>query len=106
MISFEEFKNIDLRIARVVSAMKIEESEKLLKIEVELGEEKRTIVAGIAEFYSPEELINKNIVIVANLEPRIMFDIESQGMILAVKDEDKLSVLVPDREIKSGLKIT
>jgi methionine--tRNA ligase beta chain len=106
MINFEEFKNIDLRIAKIISVSRIEESEKLLKIEVELGEEKRIIVAGIANYYSSEELINKNVVIVANLEPRIMFGIESQGMILAVKDEDDLSVLVPDKEIKSGLKIT
>jgi len=63
-------------------------------------------VAGIANYYSSEELINKKVVIVANLEPRIIFGIESQGMILAVKDEDDLSVLVPDKEIKSGLKIT
>ncbi|MDD3292487.1 MAG: methionine--tRNA ligase subunit beta [Candidatus Pacebacteria bacterium] len=106
MINFEEFKNIDLRIAKIISVSRIEESEKLLKIEVELGEEKRIIVAGIANYYSPEELINKNVVIVANLEPRLMFGTESQGMILAVKDEDKLSVLVPEKEIKSGLKIT
>jgi len=106
MINFEDFKNIDLRIAKVVSASRIEESDKLLKIEVELGEEKRIIVAGIANSYSGEDLIGKNIVIVANLEPRIIFDIESQGMILAVKDEDKLSVLVPDKEVKNGLKIT
>lgn len=106
MISFEEFQNIDLRIAKVVSASKIEESEKLLKVELELGEEKRIIVAGIAKYYSPEELINKNVVIVANLEPRIMLGTESQGMILAVKDEDKLSVLIPDKEVKNGLKIT
>lgn len=106
MISFEDFKKIDLRIAKIISVSKIEESEKLLKIEVELGEEKRTIVAGIAGYYSPEELINKNVVVIVNLEPRIMFNIESQGMILAVKDENNLSVLVPEREIKNGLKIT
>ncbi len=106
MINFEEFKNIDLRVAKIINVSRIEESEKLLKIEVELGEEKRIIVAGIANYYSPDELINKNVVIVANLEPRIMFGIESQGMILAVKDEDKLSVLVPEKEVKSGLKIT
>jgi tRNA-binding protein len=106
MINFEEFKNIDLKIAKIISVSRIEESEKLLKIEVELGEEERIIVAGIANYYSSEELINKKVVIVANLEPRIIFGIESQGMILAVKDEDDLSVLVPDKEIKSGLKIT
>ncbi len=106
MISFEDFKKIDLRIAKIISVSKIEESEKLLKIEVELGEEKRTIVAGIAGYYSPEELINKNVVVIVNLEPRIMFNIESQGMILAVKDENNLSVLVPEREIKNGSKIT
>lgn len=106
MISFEEFQNIDLKIAKVISALRIEESEKLLKVEIELGEEKRIIIAGIAKYYSPEELIGKNVVVVANLEPRTILGMESQGMILAVKDEDKLSVLVPDKEVKSGLKIT
>lgn len=106
MISFEEFQNIDLKIAKVISALRIEESEKLLKVEIELGEEKRIIIAGIAKYYSPEELIGKNVVVAANLEPRTILGMESQGMILAVKDEDKLSVLVPDKEVKSGLKIT
>ncbi|GMX58452.1 MAG: methionine--tRNA ligase subunit beta [Candidatus Microsyncoccus archaeolyticus] len=106
MISFEEFQNIDLRIAKVISASRIEESEKLLKVDIELGEERRIIIAGIAKYYSPEELIGKSVVVIANLEPRTILGMESQGMILAVKDEDKLSVLVSDKEVKSGLKIT
>lgn len=106
MINFEDFKKIDLRIGKIISISRIEESEKLLKIEVELKEEKRTIVAGIAKYYSSEDLINKKVVIVANLEPKIMFGIESQGMILAVKDENNLSVLVSEKDIENGSKIT
>jgi tRNA-binding protein len=106
MINFEDFEKVDLRIVKIISVSRIEDSEKLLKIEVEINEEKRIILAGIAKFYSPDELVNKNVVIVANLEPKTMFGVESQGMILAVKDKDNLSVLVPDREVKNGLKIT
>jgi methionine--tRNA ligase beta chain len=61
---------------------------------------------GLLNYYSPEELIGKSVVVIANLEPRTILGMESQGMILAVKDEDKLSVLVSDKEVKSGLKIT
>ncbi len=83
-----------------------EESEKLLKLQIDLGEEKRQILAGIAKFYAPEDLVGKSVVLVVNLEPKIMFNMESQGMILAVKDSDDLSVLVPEREIVPGSKIS
>lgn len=108
MITFEEFKKMDIRIGEILSAEKIPETDKLIKLEVDLGEEKpRQIVAGIAEFFPQEqELIGKQITILANLEPRTIRGLESQGMILAVKDEDGLALLIPSKKIKSGSKIS
>ncbi len=106
MINFEEFEKVDLRVGKVIEAEKVEESEKLLKLQVDLGEEKRQILAGIAKFYAPEDLVGKSVILVVNLEPKIMFNMESQGMILAVKDNTNLSVLVPEREIAPGSKIS
>ncbi|HIQ48697.1 MAG TPA: methionine--tRNA ligase subunit beta [Aquifex aeolicus] len=106
VIGIEDFLKVDLRIAKVISAEKVEGSEKLLKITVSLGNGKRTIVAGIAKYYNPEELVGKKIVIVANLKPRKIFGIESQGMLLAASDGEKLSVIVPDRDIPEGAKLS
>lgn len=106
MINFEEFEKIDLRLAKIISAERIENSEKLLKIQAEIGEEKRQIIAGIGKFYAPEDLIGKTIVVVANLEPRMMMGLESQAMLLAVKNEEGLSVIVPEKEMPSGLKLS
>ena len=84
-------------------AEKIEKADKLLRLEIEIGSEKRQIVAGIAKFYSPEELIGKKIVIVANLEPAVIRGVESNGMLLAAEDENgKFSVISVDRDIDSG----
>ncbi|MFA5013213.1 MAG: methionine--tRNA ligase subunit beta [Candidatus Paceibacterota bacterium] len=106
MISFEDFEKIDFRLAKIISAERVEGSDKLLKIEADLGEEVRQIIAGIGKFYNPEELVGKNVVIIANLEPRSLMGLESQGMILAAKDESGLSVLITEKEIKTGTKIT
>ncbi|RUM30360.1 MAG: methionine--tRNA ligase subunit beta [Aquifex sp.] len=106
VIGIEDFLKVDLRIAKVISAEKVEGSDKLLKLTVSLGNEERTIVAGIAKYYSPEELVGKKIVIVANLKPRKIFGIESQGMLLAASDGEKLSVIVPDRDIPEGAKLS
>lgn len=104
MISFEEFQKIDLRVARILSAEKVEGSDKLLKLEIDLGEEKRQIVAGIAQFYEPEKLKGREIAVVANLEPRVLRGIESQGMLLAADDNGPV-LLGPDREVPPGTKI-
>ncbi len=101
-ITIEDFAKIELRLAKVLEAHKVEGSKKLLKLKLSLGNEERTVVAGIAEFYEPHELIGKKILIVANLKPRKIFGIESQGMILAVSDQETLSVVVPDRDVKEG----
>jgi len=106
LIGIEEFLKVDLRVAKVLSAEKVEGSEKLLKLRLSLGGEERTVVAGIAKYYTPEELVGKKIVIVANLKPRKIFGIESQGMILAASDGEKLSVIVPDKDVKEGAKLS
>ncbi len=100
----EDFLKLDLRLAKVLSAERIEGSDRLLKLRVSLGDEERTLVAGIAQHYSPEELEGKKILVVANLKPRKIFGVESQGMILALSDGKNLSLLVPDRDIREGVR--
>lgn len=104
LVGIEDFLKLDIRLAKIVSAERVEGSEKLLKLRVSLGEEERTLMAGIAKFYSPEELIGKKVLMLANLKPRKIFGIESQGMILALSDGENLSLIVPDRDIKEGAK--
>ncbi|VAX21708.1 Methionyl-tRNA synthetase [hydrothermal vent metagenome] len=106
MIDFDDFSKIDLRTAMVTKAEKIPKADKLLKLCVDVGGEERTIVAGIAKHYTPEEMVGKTVVIVANLRPRKLMGVESQGMILAVNDGEKLVVMRPDGAAASGLRIS
>lgn len=106
LISFDQFKNIDLRVAKILTAERVEKTDKLLRLEVEIGEEKRQIVAGMAEFLTPESMIGKLVVIVANLQPAKIRGLESQGMLLAAEnDSGELSLLTVDKEIGTGAKI-
>lgn len=102
MITFEDFKKLDIKIGKIISAEKIEGADKLLKLEIDFGVEKRQIIAGIAEVYSPEQVIGKEIPVLINLEPRKIRGIESQGMILAVDVNNKPILLHPEREIPPG----
>ncbi len=104
LIGIEDFLKLDIRLAKVLSAERVEGSEKLLKLRVSLGEEERTLMAGIAKHYSPEELVGKKVLMLANLKPRKIFGVESQGMVLALSDGENLSVIVPDKDIKEGAK--
>lgn len=106
IINFEDFEKIDLRAGKIIEAERVENSDKLLKLQIDLGEEKRQILAGIGKVYTPEELINKTVIAIINLEPRMLMGLESQGMVLAVKDNNNLSVLVPEKEITPGSKIS
>lgn len=107
LITFDEFKKIDLRIAEILEAEKINKSEKLLKLLIDLGElGKRQIVAGIAKYYEPNELIGKKIVVVANLKPAKLMGVESHGMLLAAKINEKLTLLTVDNDIEPGAKIS
>ncbi len=103
-IDIDLFSRIDLRVVTVLEAEKVPKADRLLKLQVALGPEKRTIVAGIAQHYSPEELVGKQVVIVANLKPAKIRGIESQGMILAAADEQGLAVLTPQQPVEAGSK--
>ena len=102
MITFEDFKKMEIKIGKILSAQKVEGTDKLLKLEVDIGEEKRQLVAGIAEYYEPEELINKEVPILINLEPKTIRGLESQGMLLAAVEGEKPVLLHPDKEILPG----
>ena len=102
MITFDDFKKIDMRIGKILSAEKVEGTDKLMKIEIDLGTEKRQLVAGIADMYEPHLLIGKEIPVLMNLEPRKIRGIESQGMILAVDVGGKPVIMHPDREVPPG----
>lgn len=105
-IEFGDFEKLDLRVAKVIAAEKVEKADKLLKLTVKLGNEERTVVSGIAKFYKPEELVGKNVVMVANLKPVKLRGIMSNGMILAVATDDKLNVLEVDGEYPTGTQVS
>jgi methionyl-tRNA synthetase len=103
-ITIEEFRRIDLRVAKVLFAEKVAGADRLLRLEVSCPE-KRQIVAGIAEYYEPQELIGKEIIIVANLKPAKIKGIVSEGMLLAAKDADGLAIIIPEKEKEPGAKV-
>ena len=100
-INFEDFKKVEIKIGKIISAEKIESSNKLLKLQVDFGTEQRQILAGIAKYYEPEQLVGKLCPFVFNLETKMMGEIESQGMILCADDGGPV-LLHPDKEIKPG----
>ena len=102
MIKFEDFRKLDIRICKVVLAEKVEGADKLVRLQVDLGKEKRQIIAGMAEFFEPQYFIGKELVVVANLEPRKFMGFESQGMILAADLNGKPVLLHPEKEIPPG----
>ena len=107
VIQFDDFAKIDLKVGTILSAAKVEKADKLLKLEIDLGFEKRTIVSGIALHYQPEEIIGKQVVVVANLSPRKMRGIESNGMILMAEDNTgKLHFVKPEGLINSGASVS
>ncbi|MEP6950585.1 MAG: methionine--tRNA ligase [Ginsengibacter sp.] len=106
-IVFDDFSKIDLKVGTIISAEKVEKADKLLKLGIDMGFEKRTIVSGIALHFKAEEIVGKQVVVVANLAPRKMRGIESNGMILMAEDkEGKLHFVSPENEINSGASVT
>ena len=106
VITFDEFQNVELKTAKVLEAEKVEGADKLLKLQIEVGDEKRQIISGIAQHYSTENLIGKMIVVVTNLKPATIFGLESYGMLLAAKKGKDLTLITIDGEkVKSGMKI-
>ena len=104
-VSFEEFKKLDLRVAEVISAEKVEGSDKLIKLKVDVGDGERQLVAGVGQYHSPEDLGGRRIVMIVNLEPKTFLGNESQGMLLAADDEGRPVLLEPHSPVPPGTKI-
>ncbi len=105
-ISFDEFTKMDIRVGTIIEAEKVAKTKKLMKLLVDTGIDKRTVVSGIAEFFTPEDIIGKQVSILVNLAPRIIRGIESQGMILMAEDANgELSFIMPDKDVKPGSEV-
>lgn len=107
-VAIDDFLKLDLRVGTVLSAEPHPNADKLLVLQVDLGEQKRQIVAGIRAFYSPEQLVGRQIVVIANLAPRVMRGVESQGMLLAASppDRSQVVVLTPGSAVPAGAKVS
>jgi methionyl-tRNA synthetase len=107
-MTIDEFQKSDLRVGKIIGAERVEGSEKLLKLQVDIAEpEPRQILSGIAKAYAPEDLTGKNVVIIANLDPRMMMGMESNGMLLAAHGEGGSPVIIqPVSDVPPGAKIS
>jgi methionine--tRNA ligase beta chain len=106
MISIDDFRKIELKIATIKSAEPHPNADKLMVLQIDLGSEQRQICAGIRNQYTPEELVGKQIVVVANLETAKLRGLESQGMLLAASDEGRVIILTPDKSVQAGSKVS
>ncbi len=104
-VEFEDFEKLDIRVGKVVECEKVPKSSKLLRFIIQTGSETRQILSGISKFHTPEELIGKNVIFIANFKPRKMMGLESQGMILSAEYQDELTVLTTLKDIQSGAEI-
>lgn len=105
-IQFDDFTKIDMRVGTILEAEKVEKADKLLKLKVDTGIDVRTIVSGIAESFTPEEIVGKQVTVLVNLAPRKIRGIESQGMLLLTDKEDgKLTFLAPEEKTENGVNI-
>jgi methionyl-tRNA synthetase len=106
MISIEDFRKIELRVATIKSAEPHPNADKLLVLQIDLGGEPRQICAGIRNHYTPEELVGKQVVVVANLETAKLRGLDSQGMLLAASDEGRVIILTPEKIVQAGAKVS
>ena len=108
MIVFDDFAKIDLRVAKIIEAKEHPDADKLLVLQIDLGDEQRQLVAGLKQYYQPEDLVGKLIVVVKNLKPRKMRGEESQGMLLAASDDEKNQVVFvsPSADIQPGARVS
>ncbi len=103
LITIDDFKKIELKLARILSAERVPKSDKLIKMQIEIGPERRQIVAGIAQHFKPEDLVGRFVVVVANLQPAKLMGQESQGMLLAASDNrGKFALLTVNADLESG----
>ena len=106
MISIEDFRKIEIKVATIKHAEPHPNADRLMVLKIDLGSEERQLVAGIKEHYAAEDLIGRQIVVVANLETAKLRGIESQGMLLAATDDDKIVILNPEKPVKPGAKVS
>ena len=106
MISIDAFRQIELKVATVRSAEPHPNADKLLVLQIDLGTEQRQICAGIRNHYTPEELVGRQIIVVANLETAKLRGLESQGMLLAASDEGRVIFLTPDQPVQPGSRVS
>jgi methionyl-tRNA synthetase len=106
MISIDDFRKVELKIATVKSAEPHPNADRLMVLKVDLGDEERQICAGIRNHYTPEDLIGRQIVVVANLETAKLRGMESQGMLLAASDDGRVIVLTPEKSVQPGAKVS
>jgi methionyl-tRNA synthetase len=106
VVNIEEFRRIELKVATIKKAEPHPNADRLLVLQVDLGSEERQIVAGIKGHYAPEELVDRQIVVVANLEPVRLRGVESQGMLLAASDGNRIIILTPEKEIQPGANVS
>jgi methionyl-tRNA synthetase len=104
-IKIDDFLKVELKVAKVLEASEIEGADRLLRLRVDLGSETRQLVAGIKKSYTPEELVGKHIIVVANLQPATVRGVESQGMLLAASTEDGPVLATFDKEVAPGAKV-
>ena len=104
-VSYKDFAKLDLKVGTIEKVEVVEGADKLYKLTVNLGKEKRTIVAGLRPFYDIADMQGKQVVIIANLEPKIIKGIPSQGMLLAADDGKTVALLRPDRKVENGAKV-
>jgi len=104
-ITFDEFERMDLRVAEILEAERVEGTQKLVKLEVDIGTERRQMVAGVAEAYPPETLVGKRIIVVANLKPARIRGVESQGMLLAADTGEKPIIPFLEENVPPGTKV-
>src|SRR5262252_6088639 len=102
MLSIDEFRRLDLRVATIIAAEPHPNADRLLVLRIDLGTEQRQLVAGIRAHYEPAALVGKQIVVVANLEPATLRGVESQGMVLAASDGERVVLLRPDETVAAG----
>ncbi len=106
MITFDDFRKLEIKIGTVISAEKVEGADRLLKLEVDFGDEKRQLVAGIAPEYEPGSLAGKQVPVLVNLEPKKIRGVESHGMMLVAVDDGRPALLHPDRDVKPGTQVS
>ena len=102
MVTYEEFRKLEIKVARIEEVTVHPDADKLYVLKINLGDAQKQIVAGIRNSYKPQELLGKQIAVINNLEPALIRGVESQAMLLAASDENGISILTPQREVKPG----